>query len=93
MSETCDASVVVCVSVFVVAKVLLYLFYLERLYLLSWAKNPDHAGQPPTFMARFRVLPWVFGIGIFVFGVPCASECFRCARSRILLQLTTAHPC
>jgi hypothetical protein len=58
---------------FVLAKVLLYLYYLERLWLLTWARNPANEGQGnPPFMARFKCIPWLVGMGIFVFGVPCA---------------------
>jgi len=71
MSATCDASVVVCVSVFVLSKVTQYLYYLERLFLTTWAKNPSNVTLPP-FMARFKAYPWLGGIFIFVFGVPCA---------------------
>ena len=56
---------------FVLAKVLLYLYYLERLFLLNWAKFSAHSEMPP-FKARFRSLPWLLGMGIFAFGVPCA---------------------
>lgn len=102
LSETCDASVVVCVSVvsvpfvilclsipsfvvqqlnvinvcpqFVLSKVLLYLYYLERLYIFSYARRDGNAGTSPSFLARFKCTPWVGGAFIFVFGVPCASE-------------------
>jgi hypothetical protein len=55
----------------VLSKVVLYLYYLERLFLTSWAKDPSNTAIPP-FLARFRCRPWLFVIGIFVFGVPCA---------------------
>ena len=71
MSHTCDASVVMCVTIFVLTKVLLYLYYLERLWLVQYAKTSSNTGEP-HILARFRCYPWLAGIAIFVFGVPCA---------------------
>lgn len=59
---------------FVLSKVLLYLYYLERLYIFSWAQQKDNTGIKPSFLGRLRCLPWLCGIIIFVFGVPCASR-------------------
>lgn len=70
-SETCDASIIMCVSVFVLTKVLLYLYYLERLYLVSYLKNPVNTGEP-VFLNRLRCLPYMIGGAIFALGVPCA---------------------
>jgi hypothetical protein len=54
---------------FVLTKVLLNLFYLERMLALD--AEPD-ASLP--FFARFRNRKWLGGIIVFVLGVPCASE-------------------